>query len=119
MVICKRGRSNPFATGVDCRVYRWRARTAMESTNGTGPRPAYISLLNAAALGETRASIYLTAWANVTVDEDLRRVLEFVARREQAHGEMFRRRLAEMGYEVQDRDDPAFEERLKRLGSPD
>jgi rubrerythrin len=91
----------------------------MESTNGIGDRPSYINLLNSAALGETRAAIYLSAWANVTLDEDLRKVLEFVARRETAHGEAFRRRLLEMGYDVQDRDDPAFEERLRRLGSPD
>ena len=38
-------------------------------------KPSYLGLLNAVSLAETRAHCYLTEWAAVTTDPEVRRVL--------------------------------------------
>ena len=49
-------------------------------------KPSYLGLLNAVSNAETRAYCYLTAWAEVTTDPDVRAVLLTVAAREGEHG---------------------------------
>jgi len=75
-------------------------------------KPTYLGLLNAIAVGETRAHQYLTAWADVTKNPELRRVLLTVAAREGEHGMSFAKRINELGYEVRWRDDPNFDKQM-------
>ena len=57
-------------------------------TATTTEKPSYLGLLNAIANAETRAHGYLSAWAEVTPDPDVRAVLVTVARarRRARHG---------------------------------
>jgi len=75
-------------------------------------KPSYLGLLNAVSLAETRANKYLTAWAEVTKDPDVRAVLVKVAAREGEHGMAFAKRINELGFELQPADDPHFEEQM-------
>ena len=63
-------------------------------------KPSYLGLLNAISLAESEAGVYLEAWANATDDEELASTLRFVAARETSHGELFCRRLCELGYDL-------------------
>ena len=81
-------------------------------------KPAYLGLLNAISLGESAAGQYLEAWANVTDDEDLACCLRFVAARETSHGEVFCRRIAELGFSLKPKKDPADGERLAKFADP-
>ena len=81
-------------------------------------KPAYLGLLNAISLAETSAGIYLNAWAAVTPDADLAATLRLVAARETSHGDLFCRRLCELGYGLRQKADPAAEKRLAKLGDP-
>jgi rubrerythrin len=76
-------------------------------------KPTYLGLLNTIAVVETRAHAYLTAWADVTPDPDVRAVLRTVAAREGEHGMSFARRVNELGFEVRCSDDPSFENRME------
>ena len=73
-----------------------------------GDKPSYLGLLNAIALGESRAHCYLSEWVKVTRDERVRGVLQTVAAREGEHGMAFAKRINELGYTVLDREDPKF-----------
>lgn len=81
-------------------------------------KPPYLGLLNAIALAETQAGHELRAWADATPDPDLACVLRFVAARETSHGEVFRRRLNELGFDVREKTDPKAERRIARLADP-
>jgi hypothetical protein len=81
-------------------------------------KPSYLGLLNAISLAESRAGVYLRAWADATQDEDLAETLRLVAARETSHGELFRRRLCELGYGLRQRPDPKAAERLARYADP-
>lgn len=81
-------------------------------------KPAYLGLLNAISLAETSAGHYLRAWADATPDEDLACTLRFVAARETSHGDVFCRRLAELGYTLRQKSDPAAGKRLAKLADP-
>jgi hypothetical protein len=59
--------------------------------------PSYLDLLNRISVNETYAGRYLTAWADVTPDPCLAETLRLVAARETSHGEVFCRRVAELG----------------------
>ena len=61
-------------------------------------KPSYLGLINAIAVGESRAHAYLTAWAQVTPDADVRAVLCTVAAREGEHGMSFAKRVNELGF---------------------
>ena len=80
-------------------------------------KPTYLGLLNAIALGETRAHCYFQAWIASTCSADVKAVLSTVAAREGEHGMAFAKRINELGFEVQDREDPGFAERLACAGS--
>lgn len=81
------------------------------------PKPAYLGLLNAIAVAESRAGVLLDAWAAATNDASLAADLRFVGRRETSHGKVFRRRLEELGYSVREREDPGYAARLEKLSS--
>ena len=80
-------------------------------------RPAYIQLLNDICNQETGAGVFLNAWWDKSQDPRLKGCLNFVADRETSHGDIFRRRIRELGFAVVEKDDPAFAERLRVLGS--
>jgi ferritin len=84
----------------------------------TTTKPPYLGLLNAISLGESEAGVYLEAWANATDDEELAGCLRFVAARETSHGELFCRRLAELGYDLRQKPDPKAAARLARYANP-
>lgn len=84
----------------------------------TTAKPRYLGLLNAISLAESHAGIYLNAWANATCDEDLACTLRLVAAREKSHGEVFCRRLAELGYSLRQKPDPEGAERVAWYGNP-
>jgi rubrerythrin len=80
-------------------------------------KPSYLGLLNGVSCAETRAHCYLTAWAEVTTDPDVRAVLLTVAAREGEHGMAFAKRINELGFELQPTDDPGFESRMALAAS--
>jgi rubrerythrin len=75
-------------------------------------KPSYLGLLNAVALAESSAHCYLSEWADVTKDPEVRRVLLTVAAREGEHAMSFAKRINELGYELRQKPD---EEREKKL----
>lgn len=66
----------------------------------TQTKPTFIGLLNAIAVAETEAELYLLAWADTTTNTDLAQTLRFVAMREGEHGKAFAKRMLELGFEV-------------------
>ena len=74
-------------------------------------KPEYVDLLNDIRLQENRAGVYLEAWAKKTTNKDLIECLSFVAKREYSHGDIFDRRVKELGFATREIDDPEFEER--------
>jgi hypothetical protein len=84
----------------------------------TTTKPAYLGLLNAISLAESNAGVYLRAWADATPDDDLAATLRLVAARETSHGDLFCRRLCELGYELRHKPDPKAAERLARYANP-
>jgi hypothetical protein len=81
-------------------------------------KPSYLGLLNAISLAETEAGVYLEAWANATDDAELAETLRLVAARETSHGELFCRRLCELGYDLRQKTDPKSAARLARYANP-
>ena len=75
-------------------------------------KPSYLGLLNAIAVGESRGHQLLSAWAETTSNDPLRRVLETIAVREAEHAAAFAKRICELGYQVRQKDDPDFADRL-------
>jgi hypothetical protein len=74
--------------------------------------------LNAISLAESAAGVYLEAWANVTPNPDLACTLRLVAARERSHGEVFCRRIAELGYTLRPKTNPRDAEQLAKLANP-
>jgi hypothetical protein len=103
--------------GRDARNPPLPEETAMQ-TNTTMAKPAYLGLLNAISLAESRAGVYLSAWADATEDEDLAATLRLVAARETSHGELFCRRLCELGYGLKQKPDPQSAARLAKYANP-
>jgi hypothetical protein len=84
----------------------------------TATKPSYLGVLNAISLAEAGAGVYLNAWANATNDEDLACALRFVAAREASHGDVFCRRIAELGFSLLQKPDPGAAERLAKYANP-
>lgn len=80
-------------------------------------RPTYLDLLNAVALGEGNAHCYLTEWANVTTDPEVRKVVLTVAAREGEHAASFTKRINELGYEVVPKEDPKLAGKIELMRS--
>ena len=87
-------------------------------TTDTPAKPAYLGLLNALYIGESRAGVYLKAWADVCSDVELQRAIALVAARESTHGEVFRQRIERLGFSVREKEDPDGPERLRVYGDP-
>ena len=84
----------------------------------TATKPSYLGTLNAISLAESGAGVYLEAWANATPDEDLASVLRCVAARETSHGDVFCRRISELGFSLMPKADPGSEARLAKVANP-
>ena len=84
----------------------------------TVQKPKYLGLLNAISNAESAAGVYLTAWADVTPDPNLACTLRLVAARESSHGDVFCRRIAELGFELRKKVDPKGYEILSKLANP-
>src|SRR5215831_7205819 len=80
-------------------------------------KPSYLGLLNAISLGESEAHCYLNAWAAVTPSDDVKAVISTVALREGEHGLAFAKRINELGYSVQPRENAKFAELMEIAGS--
>jgi hypothetical protein len=80
-------------------------------------KPPYLGLLNAISLAESNAGVYLRVWADATDDEDLACTLRFVAARETSHGEVFCRRLNELGFDLRHKPDPGADKRLAKAAN--
>ena len=80
-------------------------------------KPEYIDLSNEIRLQENRAGVYLEAWANKTDNKDLKECLSLVAAREYSHGDIFDRRVKELGFDTQEIEDPNFEEKVRLVTS--
>ena len=80
-------------------------------------KPEYVSLLNDIRLQENRAGVYLEAWANKTDNKDLKECLSFVAAREYSHGDIFDRRVKELGFQTEEIPDPDFDEKVRVVKS--
>ena len=80
-------------------------------------KPEYIDLLNDIRLQEARAGVYLEAWANTTSNNDLKECLSFVAAREYSHGDIFERRVKELGFPNVEIADPEFDEKVRVVSS--
>ncbi len=63
-------------------------------------KPSYLGLLNAIAVAEAEAEVYLNQWADVTERDDVRQVIRTVALREGEHAKAFEKRICELGFEV-------------------
>ena len=80
-------------------------------------KPEYVDLLNDIRLQENRAGVYLEAWANKTTNNDLKECLAFVAAREYSHGDIFERRVKELGFGNDEVEDPEFDEKVRVVSS--
>ena len=80
-------------------------------------KPEYINLLNDIRLQEHRAGVYLEAWAQKPANVKLKDCLSFVAAREYSHGDIFDRRIRELGFETESIEDPDFEEKVRVVTS--
>lgn len=75
-------------------------------------KPSYLGLLNAIANAEGEAECYLGAWAASTKRDDVRQVIATVALREGEHAKAFAKRICELGFDMQPRQDPKLEDRM-------
>ncbi|HWW45334.1 MAG TPA: hypothetical protein VN180_09700 [Acidimicrobiia bacterium] len=75
-------------------------------------KPSYLGLLNAISVAESQAHAYLTAWADVTKDAEIRELLLRVAAREGEHGMSFAKRINELGFHLQEGDDARLADQL-------
>jgi rubrerythrin len=80
-------------------------------------KPSYLRLLNGVANAEWRAHVYLSAWADVTPDPEVRQVLLTVAAREGEHGMSFAKRVNELGFELEETEDANFEKTMEIVTS--
>ncbi len=84
----------------------------------TTTKPSYLGLLNAISLAESGAGVSLQAWANATPNDELADALRFVAARETSHGDVFCRRIKELGFDLLQKPDPGAAERLAKVANP-
>jgi rubrerythrin len=80
-------------------------------------QPSYLDLLNAVARGERNAHCYLTEWADVTADPEVRKILLTVAAREGEHAASFAKRINELGFEPDNVEDPQLAKTLDLMRS--
>lgn len=90
----------------------------MVATTAPAKQVNYIDQLNRIANAETTAGRNFSAWADVTTDCELQATLRLVAARETSHGEVFRRRIVELGGEPCCEPYPEVLAQLKVLADP-
>ena len=76
-------------------------------------KPEYLDLLNTICLGEHQAGVYLQTWSDKTRDPALKHCLNLVAARETSHHHIFKRRIEELGFELQMEVPARFGERMQ------
>jgi rubrerythrin len=69
-------------------------------------KPTYLGMLNAISVAEGRAHQYLSAWADVTPDPEVRALLRLIATREGEHSLSFAKRIQELGFDVIEPEEP-------------
>jgi hypothetical protein len=74
--------------------------------------PTYLGLLRGIANAESDAFCYLSAWRETTTDPDLQAVLATVISREGEHGMSFAKRVVELGFDFERKEDPALAEKI-------
>ncbi|HLZ71705.1 MAG TPA: hypothetical protein VKV26_17520 [Dehalococcoidia bacterium] len=90
----------------------------MTTSTATATKPDYLGLLNQISLAESRAGVYLKAWADVTPNASLRDALSFVAGRESSHGVVFCQLIQRLGFSLKENEDPKFAEQQRIYGDP-
>ena len=75
-------------------------------------QPTYLKLLRGIANAESDAHCYLSAWRDTTTNDDVRAVLTTVASREGEHGMAFAKRVLELGFEFERKEDPSLVEKM-------
>ena len=85
----------------------------MSSSN----KPSFLGTLNAIVNGERRGFEFLDAWALKTRNAELSGMLKTVSLREAEHAASFEKRMCELGYGLQEREDPKFKKTMKIVQS--
>ncbi len=80
-------------------------------------KPSYLGTLNAIVNGERRGFEFLDAWATKTKNADLAGMLKTVALREAEHAAGFEKRMCELGYSLQEKQDPKFKKTMEIVSS--
>jgi hypothetical protein len=75
-------------------------------------QPTYLKLLRGIANAESDAHCYLSAWRDTSTNPDVKAVLATVASREGEHGMAFAKRVVELGFEFERKEDPSLVEKL-------
>jgi len=75
-------------------------------------KPSFLGTLNAIANGERRGQELLCTWASVTKDPEIKNILNIVAIREGEHAWAFEKRMCELGFSLQPREDAKHAERM-------
>ena len=80
-------------------------------------KPSYLGLLNTISNAESGAECYLGAWAEATPRDDVRKIIAAVALREGEHGKAFAKRMCELGFDLQPKEDPKLAEKMALAAS--
>jgi hypothetical protein len=75
-------------------------------------QPTYLKLLRGIANAESDAHCYLSAWRDTTTNPDVCAVLTTVASREGEHGMSFAKRVIELGFDFERKEDPSLVEKM-------
>ena len=81
-------------------------------------RPSYLKVLNFISNAEWHAHLEFDAWARVTRDEAVRRVVRLVAAREGEHALSFEKRIFDLGFSVMRKDIEGHADKLRLLSDP-
>ena len=75
-------------------------------------QPTYLKLLRGIANAESDAHCYLSAWRDTTTNPQVHSLLTTVASREGEHGMSFAKRVVELGFDFERREDPSLVEKV-------
>ena len=90
----------------------------MASDTQTTQKPSYLGLLNAISLAESAAGVLSGGVGQGDAQRGSGLHLRLVAARERSHGEVFCRRIGELGYSLRRKPDPRGAEQLAKLANP-
>lgn len=80
-------------------------------------KPSYLGTMNAIVIGERHGYEFLDAWARTTLDPGLAASLKTVALREAEHAAAFEKRMCELGFSLQEKDNPLFAKNMDLVTS--